>query len=174
MKASLKGLMVLALCCVVFSAGCTGRGKKTGLPGDDGVIGIGERGAMDGERLGERPGELDIILAVEFDNVLFEYDRAQIGPSEREKIENVADYMRSNPSVGVIIEGHCDERGSREYNMALGERRALAVRAYMVGLGIAGDSIQTVSFGKEKPALLGHDPESWIANRRAEFVLIRL
>ncbi len=173
MKTLFKGVMVLALCCVVFSAGCSGRGRKTGGAGDD-FIGGGLRGSGYGEDLGARPGYMgDIILSVSFENVLFEYDRAQIGPAEREKIEKVAAYMRSNPGVGVIVEGHCDERGSREYNMALGERRALAVRAYLIGLGVSGDDIQTVSFGKEKPAVLGHTPESWLANRRAEFILFR-
>jgi peptidoglycan-associated lipoprotein len=71
----------------------------------------------------------------------------------------------------VVIEGHCDERGSREYNLALGERRALAVRAYLVGLGIDATRLQTKSYGEEQPVAMGHDESSWSRNRRAEFVL---
>jgi peptidoglycan-associated lipoprotein len=173
MKTIAKVLTAAALFCVIFSAGCAGRGGRAGGSGDD-LAGAGADGSLYSGELGERPeGTGDIILDTSFETVLFAYDRAQIDPSERAKIEKVAEFMKSNSGVGVIVEGHCDERGSREYNMALGERRALAVRAYLIGLGIAGENIQTVSFGKEKPALAGHDPESWRANRRAEFIFFR-
>lgn len=161
-------LSALVVCCLVYSAGCASRGRRARRDSD--MIGLGDPlyGPLDG-----RPDMLNIISSVEFENVLFEYDRAQIGPQERDKIEAVADYLKRNPGTAVIIEGHCDERGSREYNMALGERRALAVRAYMIGLGIDGSRIQTVSYGKEKPLAFGHDEASWRLNRRAEFILFR-
>lgn len=106
-----------------------------------------------------------------FDPVLFAYDSSQVSPSERGKVEIVAGYLKENPATAVIIEGHCDERGSREYNLALGERRALAVRSYLAGLGIEADRIQTKSLGEESPAASGHDESAWKLNRRGEFVL---
>lgn len=113
------------------------------------------------------------VTEVSFQEVRFSYDSYQIPETEIPKIERVADYMRANPDVRLVVEGHCDERGSREYNMSLGEHRALAVRAYLVGLGIDSTRIQTRSYGEEKPAVLGHGPDAWRQNRRAEFVLYR-
>lgn len=106
-----------------------------------------------------------------FTPVFFAYDSAQVSDSERAKVEEVARHLKQNASVAVIIEGHCDERGSNEYNLALGERRALAVRAYLTGLGISADRIQTKSLGEESPADPGHDETAWSANRRGEFVI---
>lgn len=106
-----------------------------------------------------------------FETVYFAYDSSQVSSSERNKIEAVAQYLKQNPSKALIIEGHCDERGSREYNLALGERRALAIRSYLAGLGIGAERIQTKSLGEEMPAVLGHDESAWSKNRRGEFVL---
>jgi peptidoglycan-associated lipoprotein len=104
---------------------------------------------------------------------MFDYDSAQIRESERTKIEAVADYLKKNAGVGVIIEGNCDERGSAEYNLALGERRALAARAYLIGLGIDGANLQTKSYVEEKPVNPGHDESAWSVNRRDEFVFFK-
>ncbi|MDK2857124.1 MAG: peptidoglycan-associated lipoprotein [Verrucomicrobiota bacterium] len=106
-----------------------------------------------------------------FSPVYFAYDSSQVSATERSKVESIANYLKQNNSATVIIEGHCDERGSREYNLALGERRALAVRTYLIDLGISAERIQTKSYGEEKPANPGHDEAAWTANRRAEFVL---
>jgi len=106
-----------------------------------------------------------------FAPVHFAYDSSQVGPAERAKIEAVSSHLKQTGSVGLVVEGHCDERGSREYNLALGERRALAVRSYLVGLGIAAERIQTKSLGEEQPAAMGHDEASWSQNRRGEFVI---
>ena len=83
----------------------------------------------------------------------------------------VADYLKKNPKAKLQIEGHCDERGTAEYNMALGERRATAVMTYLVSLGVSKAALSTVSFGKEKPLDPGHDEGAWAKNRRAHFVL---
>lgn len=106
-----------------------------------------------------------------FESVLFAYDSSQVSAAERPKIEAVAAHLQQNPAHAVIVEGHCDERGSREYNLALGERRALAARSYLVELGIAADRIQTKSMGEESPADPGHNESAWRKNRRAEFIL---
>lgn len=162
-------IVLLVVGCIVCSSGCSGRGKGAKAT-DEGIGAMGGHG-IDEQALSERPETPDIITSVTFDNVLFEYDSAQVSPKERKKIEDVAAYLKDNSGTSVIIEGHCDERGSREYNMALGERRALAVRAYLIGLGIDGSSIQTKSYGEEDPLNLGHDEDSWRVNRRGEFIL---
>jgi len=114
-----------------------------------------------------------LITDVEFSNVHFAYDSYQVEDAEVAKIERVAEYMRANPGVRLVVEGHCDERGSREYNMSLGEHRALAVRAYLVGVGIDGSGIQTRSYGEEMPVDPGHNEAAWRLNRRGGFVLFR-
>ena len=119
----------------------------------------------------DKPGEL--VTGLHWQNVLFEYDSAQIDRGERSKIEDVGRYMKEHSRYRVLLEGNCDERGSREYNMALGERRALAVRAYLIGLGMDGENILTKSFGEEKPLDQGHSEDAWRANRRVEFVVYR-
>ncbi|MCF7853272.1 MAG: OmpA family protein [Candidatus Pacebacteria bacterium] len=104
--------------------------------------------------------------------VYFAYDRATIGASQRPKIETLADYLKEHPNYYVVVEGHCDERGSDEYNRALGERRALVVRDYLVNLGIAEDRIDTVSYGEEQPAVPDATMEKQHAqNRRVEFLI---
>ena len=104
--------------------------------------------------------------------VYFAYDRATIGASQRPKIEALADYLKEHPDYYVVVEGHCDERGSDEYNRALGERRALVVRDYLANLGISDDRIETVSYGEERPAVPDATTEKQHAlNRRAEFLI---
>ena len=106
-----------------------------------------------------------------FAPVYFDYDSSLVAGSERAKVEAVSQHLKQNNQVAVIIEGNCDERGSNEYNLALGERRAQAIRDYLATLGIGADRIQTKSYGEENPADLGHDEAAWAANRRGEFVL---
>jgi len=103
--------------------------------------------------------------------VYFAYDSSQVNPEEAGKCEQVANYLRSGKGEGVIVEGHADERGSREYNLALGERRALAVRDYLISLGVDPAVIQTKSYGEEMPENNGHDEASWRMNRRAVFAI---
>jgi len=109
-------------------------------------------------------------VAGQFEAVLFEYDSTQLNPSEQAKINAVVGYLQQNPTAGIVVEGHCDERGSNEYNLSLGERRALAVRAAMIAAGVDGARIQTRSYGEERPVAFGHDEASWRLNRRAEFL----
>ncbi len=161
-------LAVMGLVCVVAVTGCKKKGARSGT-GDDNIGGV-TGSDIYGEGLSDRPGEGMMELAGQFTPVYFDYDSAQINDSERAKIEAVAQSMKGGSS-GIIVEGHCDERGSREYNLALGERRALAVRAYLVGLGIDAARIQTKSLGEEQPVAMGHDESSWSQNRRGEFVI---
>lgn len=113
------------------------------------------------------------ITDVNFETVAFDYDSFKIKPSEVGKIEQVAVYMSQNRKVVCVLEGHCDERGSNEYNLSLGEQRAQAVRAHLVGLGVGAERLQTRSFGEEKPLDAGHNETAWAKNRRVEFALFR-
>ena len=100
----------------------------------------------------------------------FDFDKADIRPDVREALSQTAEYLKANSSIRVTIEGHCDERGSTEYNLGLGERRAAAVKEYLVSLGISADRMNTVSFGKEKPFCMEHNETCWQQNRRGHFV----
>ncbi len=104
--------------------------------------------------------------------VYFDFDRAAVKASERVRVEEVAAYLKGKPGHMVEIEGHCDERGTEEYNRALGERRALAVREYLVNLGIQAERIHTISYGEDRPAEIGSSESAWAKNRRGEFILL--
>jgi peptidoglycan-associated lipoprotein len=103
--------------------------------------------------------------------LFFAYDSAEVTPEGRALLDANAAVLRQNPSWAVTIEGHCDERGTAEYNLALGERRAVAARDYLVALGIAANRLRTVSYGKEFPFDPGQTEEAWARNRRAHFVI---
>ena len=107
----------------------------------------------------------------QFDDVRFDFDKSEVNGDGRKTCQTVADYLKKNPKAKLLIEGHCDERGTAEYNLALGERRATAVMTYLVSLGVPKAALSTVSFGKEKPLDPGHDEGAWAKNRRAHFVL---
>ena len=106
-----------------------------------------------------------------FADVLFDFDKSDLTTEGKRSCQSVAEYMKKNPKAKVLIEGHCDERGSAEYNLALGERRAVAVKNYLLSLGVPKGAISTVSFGKERPVDPGHTEEAWAKNRRAHFLL---
>jgi peptidoglycan-associated lipoprotein len=166
----LIGLMALSM------SGCKKWfGKKSSTT--EGAAGTTEfmppGGAGGGEGLGSRTGFEGTNMAGQFDTVLFAYDSAQVQDTERTKAEAVATFMKGNANTVVLLEGNCDERGSVEYNMSLGERRALSVRAYLMNLGIDGARIQTKSLGKEQPKDPGHSEEAWRVNRRVEFVVLK-
>ena len=112
----------------------------------------------------------DVVpLGTPTDSVYFDFDKSFIVPKFDDVITSHAEYLRANPDLNVEIQGNCDERGSREYNIGLGNRRALAVKAALEILGVAGGRITITSFGSEKPVAMGHDESSWQQNRRADF-----
>lgn len=104
--------------------------------------------------------------------ILFDFDSAVIKDKQRSKIEAVAAFMKTALPNKLLIEGHCDERGTEEYNRALGERRALAVREYLVRLGIQASRIRTISYGFDRPVDNGHNEAAWSKNRRGEFIVL--
>ncbi len=113
------------------------------------------------------------VQGIAFQPVYFALDSYSLPPNEIAKTDEVGRHLLATPNHVLIVEGHCDERGSNEYNLALGENRALAVRSYLVNMGIAADRIQTVSFGEEKPAVMGSGESAWSLNRRCEFALFQ-
>jgi peptidoglycan-associated lipoprotein len=106
-----------------------------------------------------------------FQDIRFDFDKSFIRDDAKAVLGGIADYMKNNKSARLQIEGHCDERGTSEYNMALGDRRAESTRAYLVSLGVPASALSTVSFGEEKPLDPGHDENAWAKNRRAHFVV---
>jgi peptidoglycan-associated lipoprotein len=108
----------------------------------------------------------------EADTVHFDYDSSVVKSSEQSKVEDVANFMKANPGDALQIQGHCDERGTDQYNYALGERRALALREDLIGMGVNGSRILTVSYGRSRPVDTGHSDAAHARNRRGVFVLL--
>ena len=105
------------------------------------------------------------------DRVFFDFDKYNLKPEGRGTVEALAAWLNSRQGVTLTIEGHADERGTREYNLALGERRANSVKDYLIALGINAGRLTTISYGEERPAVPGSYEEAWAQNRRAEFVV---
>jgi peptidoglycan-associated lipoprotein len=154
---------------LALTAGCKGNKSEAELWGDDpNMMGdplMGDSMLNDSFGL-PSDGDRSVV-----EPLFFAYDSSQVNPEEASKCEEVAKLLKKGKYEGVIVEGHGDERGSREYNLALGERRALAVRDYLISLGVDASSIQTKSLGEEMPADMGHDEGAWRKNRRAEFAM---
>ena len=112
----------------------------------------------------------ELFRANVFDS-FFDFNKSDIRPDAREALSKTAEFLRSYPDVRVTIEGHCDERGSTEYNLGLGERRAQATKQFLVSLGVPAERMETVSFGKERPFCTDHDEACWQQNRRGHFVM---
>jgi len=134
-----------------------------GPPGGPGAGGIGSKNIV--------PGSQQDLEASAGDRVFFAFDRSDISAEARQTLTRQADWLRRYPNVTVTIEGHCDERGTREYNLALGERRAQAAKNVLVALGISASRITTISYGKERPAVVGSTEEAYAQNRRAVTVV---
>ena len=113
---------------------------------------------------------LDELFPKEVRDAYFDYNKADIRADAREALSKTADFLKNYPQIKATIEGHCDERGSTEYNLGLGDRRAGAVKQYLVSLGISADRLSTVSYGKEKPFCMEHTEACWQQNRRGHFV----
>ena len=120
---------------------------------------------------GPTPGSQEHLVVNVGDRVFFDFDKSDLKPAGRETIEALAAWMNNFPATTITIEGHADERGTREYNLALGERRANAVYDYLLALGVQANRLRTISYGKERPAVLGSNEEAWAQNRRGVFVV---
>ena len=164
----MKTLMLIA-CASTVLAGCAT--KRDRLPPDP--IGTPGGGTQGGGR-GLIPGsQEDFVAAISSDRVYFDTDRFDIDAEDSETLRSQARWLTNYPNVRVTIEGHADERGTRDYNLALGERRANSAKNFLASLGIGAARISTISYGKERPEALGSDEASWARNRRAVTVTVR-
>ncbi|MBJ7221646.1 MULTISPECIES: peptidoglycan-associated lipoprotein Pal [unclassified Brenneria] len=163
----LKGLM-LALP-VLAVAACSSNKNADNDQSSIGAAG-GNNGMMDGNASSSEQARLQMQELQRNNIVYFDLDKYDIRSDFAQMLDAHASFLRSNPSYKVTIEGHADERGTPEYNIALGERRANAVQMYLQGKGVSSDQISIVSYGKEKPAVLGHDEAAYAKNRRAVLV----
>ena len=180
-----KSLLTLSLAVFLaasFATGCrTARntGGNTGPGGD--IIGGGAVVEDGPYTPGDNPLDPNVNFQSleratdvgEYYPVYFQYDSSMVPPEEASKIAAVAELLKATPAVVLVVEGNCDERGTNEYNISLGERRALAVREQLIALGVDGARVQTVSYGEERPADAGHDENAWVKNRRADFAFYR-
>ena len=154
-----------------------GAGADLGAAEGSDVVSSGlddsQEGPLDGAGVGDRPFDeyCTRCTDVDFAPVYFGFDSTVVPQGEIGKIDAVAQHLDSNADRVVVVEGNCDERGSNEYNMALGENRAGIIRNYLVQCGIDASRIQTRSFGEEKPAVDGHDEGAWALNRRGDFAI---
>ena len=163
---SLK-ITLAAVAAISLLSACETAPMEDGLSGgydNSGTVGSGYDGTV-------TPGTQADLEANVGDRIYFATDSSVVGGEGQSTLERQASWLKQYSNVTVFVEGHADERGTREYNLALGERRANAAKNYLVGQGIAPSRISTISYGKERPAVLGHSSSSWGQNRRAVTVV---
>ncbi|BAP55062.1 peptidoglycan-associated lipoprotein [Thioploca ingrica] len=173
------GYLVLILVTVIAFSGCSSKPKKpTAPPGTAGVLGgdgsqtnLEGSGGAGSETTGGGLSGTTGGGSMPSERVIhFDYDMSDIRPEARAILEQNATYLSGNPNTQVRLEGHADERGSREYNLALGERRAESAKGALMSLGVSGNQITTLSYGEEQPVALGHNEHDWQLNRRVEII----
>jgi peptidoglycan-associated lipoprotein len=174
----LQSLIVVAAV-LMLAVGCARRSQQASAPASPGVTGptAEELRAREEAERRRRIAESQIATgptmpspgAPVLDPVYFEYDQASLTDRSRDILVRNAEWLQGNPQVRVQVEGHTDERGTNEYNLALGERRAASVRSYLTSLGIDASRLVTISYGEERPADPGHSEAAWASNRRVEF-----
>ena len=171
MQQTAKTLMVcIFIAALVSSVACSKKQIAPNYAEDTGTaleleetdLGAGEFTAIDPS---------DPVLSAIFQNILFNYDQFSLTPQARTTLDSIAEWMKSNPRKVLMIEGHCDDRGTNEYNLALGDRRANSAKTYLVQLGVDSARIYTISYGEERPIVNGSSESVWAKNRRGEFKL---
>ncbi|HAZ14387.1 MAG: peptidoglycan-associated lipoprotein [Bdellovibrionales bacterium GWA2_49_15] len=170
LKNTLKLSALLALC-LTFSISCGGGStKKAEVAPTPTEQAVNVESTSEGPVL-ELNADSDSGKAGALQTVYFDYNSAALRGDAKTALKENADFLKANASVEVQIEGHCDERGSVQYNIALGENRAKSVKSYLTALGVAAKRLSTISFGKERPVAFGHDESAWGKNRRGNFVV---
>jgi len=147
-----------------------GKGGDKGGKGGKGGKGRGRREDPTFEKTGPSQAEIDAFEAA---GIFFDFDRSDLKPEARNSLSNKAAFLKNNKGLSIRISGHCDERGTNEYNMALGERRAEVAKRFLAALGVDSNRITTVSFGEERPRDPGHSEAAWSKNRRDQFEIIQ-
>jgi peptidoglycan-associated lipoprotein len=181
-----KGCLVIALVMILpvvfFSASCTKKVVQTEpvattppevSKASDGTAEEAEQaGQLQENRLREKEAAHEAAgAAFVIENIHFSFDSSVLSDQAQQILNSKADYLRTNSGVTVTVEGHCDERGTEAYNIALGERRAESVKNFLVDLGISANRLNTISYGEERPIAMGQDEASWAKNRRAQFMV---
>jgi peptidoglycan-associated lipoprotein len=161
----MKKLLCLAATLVLVAA-CDTTGNESGTGGAGGYGAGGVGGPA-------RPGSQEDLVVNVGDRVFFGLDKANLSAEARATLDRQAAWLKKYPSLKAVVEGHCDERGTREYNLALGERRATAAKDYLEAAGISASRLRTLSYGKERPAVLGSNEAAWTQNRRAVTVVVQ-
>jgi peptidoglycan-associated lipoprotein len=163
-------LLLVAAALMVVVVGC---GKKPAVEEPStGMTGPGPGDNMGNDTTGlEQPPEVTKtpVEELDFQTIYFDFDKSNLRSDAKQGLQHNYELMKENPDVSVRIEGNCDERGTVEYNLALGERRARSAMEYLVNLGIAPGRLSVISYGKERPAVMGHNEAAWAKNRRDEF-----
>jgi peptidoglycan-associated lipoprotein len=169
-----KKLALATMLATTLLAGCGKKQIKDLPPVADGTE-YGNGGQNGGSGSGQiMPGSQDdFVRSVAADRIFFDTDRYNIDAQDAAALQSQAQWLARYPAKSVVIEGHCDERGTRDYNLALGERRANAAKNYLIGLGIDAGRISTVSYGKERPQADGSNEDAWAQNRRAVTVTVQ-
>ena len=178
------GLMTIVfVCSLFFMTSCAKKqvdaaGGLKPLPGETGeVIVVKEEPkvvvveGVEAEKAAARQAAL--ISDFENLNIYFDYDRSNLKPDSQQVLTEKADFLRANPSYSVLIAGNCDDRGTEEYNLALGERRAVSAKKFLVALGISPNRLKTISYGELRPADPANNPVAWALNRRDTFKLFQ-
>ncbi len=159
---------------VFFLAACSTTPKDTADSSGSGSSSTAEASSGEGtvtesspDTASIKPGSQEDLIVNVGDRVFFNYDSAELDSDAQELLQDQVAWLKQHSDVSVIIEGHCDERGTREYNLALGEKRAQSVKNYLIGLGVSSDRVSTISYGKERPAVIGSNDGAWAQNRRS-------
>lgn len=155
-----------SLLALLLAVGCSSKPKNQ----QDDAAAVGSEGNNEGLSL-ELNGSSDVGNAGGLKTVYFAFDSSSLDSDAKTSLQNNADFLKKMASVDIQIEGHADERGGRQYNLALGERRAKSVRDMLVALGVPAKRISVISYGSERPVAEGSDESSWAKNRRANFVI---
>lgn len=167
-------LAILGFAAALLLAACQSTPSESDSASSDASAsnGTGSDSSLSEENLGSAdPGTQEDLEQRIGDRVFFDFDSSRVREDQRRTVELLAEWLQRYDNVQLSIEGHADERGTREYNLALGERRANSVEEMLISLGVPDSRLRTISYGKERPAELGSNEEAWAANRRAEFVV---
>ncbi len=161
--------ILLSVVMLLFVAACSttpkdaadskGTGSTSEVSGDGTIT--------ETEGSGVVPGSQEDLIVNVGDRVFFDYDSSELDADAQELLQDQVAWLKQHSNLSVIIEGHCDERGTREYNLALGEKRAQSVKNYLISLGISESRVSTISYGKERPAVVGSNDGAWAQNRRS-------
>tara|TARA_Y100000590_G_scaffold468233_1_gene650196 strand:- start:19195 stop:19683 length:489 start_codon:yes stop_codon:yes gene_type:complete len=157
--------IIIVLSMLFFVVACGTAPKDTASSSDSGLT------SVDYTSDGIKPGSSDDLIVNVGDRVFFALNSHDLDDDSKSRLQDQASWLKQYSNVAITVEGHCDERGTREYNIALGERRAQSMKNYLIGLGIEAGRISTISYGKERPSVLGSNESAWSQNRRAVAVV---